>query len=149
MNTDWQKLAHTSQYQTAVAIKETLARQDINEATVGLEELIEALSRSDQRALRSQLLRLMAHIIKWQTQPELRSRSWAASIESARIEIEDLLELEPSLRATVPGLLTTLFNKAQRLAEKEMGQKAALDELSWRAVFEDEYDWPADVKEEE
>lgn len=98
------------------------------------------MSRSDKRALRSQLMRLMAHIIKWKFQPERRSKSWAMTIENARIEIEDLLELEPSLKPSVPDLLHELFGKAKRLAEKEMDRAAPVTELSWQEVFEDEYE---------
>ena len=140
MTTNWQELANKSQYQTAVAVKEKLAEQEISDAAAGLEELIDALSRSDQRALRSQLLRLMSHIIKWKTQAERRSRSWAASIESARIEIEDLLELEPSLKPKVPALLPELFGKAKRLAEKEMGRKAEINSLTEIEVFNEDYE---------
>ena len=135
----WQELAITSHYQTAVAVKQEMLKGNLEEATTGIEELIEALSRSDKRALRSQLIRLMAHIMKWKTQPELRTRSWAATIENARIEIEELLEFEPSLKPSVPGLLRELFEKAKRLAEREMGQKTSLTELSWKEVFEEEY----------
>lgn len=147
MDTNWQELANTSQYQTAVAVKEKLDGKEIGEASAGLEELIEALSRSDQRALRSQMLRLMSHIIKWKTQEGRRSRGWAVSIESARVEIEDLLDLEPSLKPKVSPLLTELFDKAKRLAEKEMGQKAKVSGLTEAEVFEDEYDIEADIDE--
>ncbi len=143
MDTNWQELANTSQYQTAVAVKEKLDRREISEAAAGLEELIEALSRSDQRALRSQMLRLMSHIIKWKTQEGQRSRGWAVSIESARVEIEDLLDLEPSLKPKAPLLVTELFDKARRLAEKEMGQKAKVSGLTEAEVFGDEYDLEA------
>lgn len=135
----WHDLATTSHYQTAVTIKQALEAGNTDEAMTGLEELIEALSRSDRRALRSQLIRLMAHIIKWHTQPDSRSRSWAATIENARIDIEDLLELEPSLRPSLPGLLKELFGKAKRSAEKEMAVKTSLTELSWEEVFEVDY----------
>ena len=59
----------------------------VQEAAKGVEELIEALSRSEKRALKSQLVRLMLHIIKWQSQPERRSSSWVASIKDARDEM--------------------------------------------------------------
>jgi hypothetical protein len=135
----WHDLATTSHVQTAIAVKQVLVDGHIDEAMVGLEELIDALSRSDKRALRSQLIRLMAHVIKWHTRPDQRSRSWAATIENARIDIEELLELEPSLRPSVPGLLKELFEKAKRSAEKEMSAKTARTEISWHEVFEDDY----------
>jgi hypothetical protein len=137
---NWHELATTSHYQTAVAIKQALCQGNVEEAITGVEELIEALSRSDKRALRSQLIRLMAHIIKWKTQVERRSHSWTATIENARIEIEELLELEPSLAPAVPELLKELFGKAKRSAEKEMGRKTSIVALSWKEVFEADYD---------
>ena len=136
---DWRELATTSHYQTALTIKQELLKGNVEEAAAGMEELIEALSRSDKRELRSQLIRLMAHIIKWKAQPEGRSRGWAATIESARVEIEELLELEPSLKPALPALLGELFEKAKRVAEKEMNQKASLAGLTWKEAFEDEY----------
>jgi hypothetical protein len=136
---DWQELATTSHYQTAVTVKEELLKGNIEEATAGLEELIEALSRADKRALRSQLIRLMTHIIKWQTQPAHRSRSWVATIANARVEIAEMLEFEPRLKPFVPVWVTDLFEKAKYLAEKEMGQETTLTELSWQDVFDHEY----------
>ncbi len=57
----WKELALTSHYQTAVAIKNELKQRHFEESTTGIEALIDALSRSDKRALRSQLTRLMMH----------------------------------------------------------------------------------------
>ena len=138
--TDWHTLAVDSHYQTATAIRQHLLAGDVEEAIAGIEALIEALSRSDRRALRSQLIRLMAHVIKWQSQPNRRSRSWVVTIANARIEIEELVEMEPSLRLLVPDLIDELFDKATRLAEKEMGRPGVVDELSWEEIFEDDYD---------
>ncbi len=137
---NWRELATSSQYETAKAIKQELVNGNAEEAALGIEELIESLSRSDKRALRSQLIRLMAHIIKWKTQPEKSSGSWAGTIENARVEIDELLEFEPSLKPSVSGLLTELFPKAQRIAEKEMSRKSEITELSAQEVFEDTYE---------
>ena len=61
---DWEELALISHYQTAKAIRDTLKEGNVDDAAQGSEELIEALSRSDERALKSHLTRLMQHIIK-------------------------------------------------------------------------------------
>ncbi|MDQ3249043.1 MAG: DUF29 domain-containing protein [Chloroflexota bacterium] len=135
----WHELATFSHYQTATAIRHELLQGDIEEAIEGIEELVAALSRSDQRELKSQLIRLMAHIIKWKSQPERRSRSWITTIVNARVEIETLLEFEPHLNPLVPGLLQGLWVKAKRVAEKEMGKPSIIDTLSWQEVFEDDY----------
>ena len=67
---DWELLALTDQYSTAVAIREALREGDVDGATEGLEKLIDALSRSDERGLESHLICLMQHLIKWKVQPE-------------------------------------------------------------------------------
>ena len=139
MITHWQELVLTSHLQTAQAIKDELANGNFEEAATGIEVLAEALGKSEKRALRSQLIRLMTHIIKWKTQPQMQNRSWAGSIENARVEIEELLEFEPSLRPAVPQLIVELFDKAKRVAEKEMGRQAAIFSLTWQDVFVDKY----------
>ncbi len=136
---DWHELATTSQYQTAIAIRQELSKGNLKGALAGIDELVDALGRSDRREVRSQVIRLMAHIITWKTPPGQQRRSWAVPIEHARIEIEELLELEPSLRPCVPDLLQELFSKARRVAEKDMGTKTPLEALSRGEVFDDEY----------
>ncbi|MBW3585327.1 MAG: DUF29 domain-containing protein, partial [Cyanobacteria bacterium 0813] len=94
---DWDWLAVCSHYQTAVTVQTLLKEGKSMEATAGLESLIEAMGRTEKRALKSQLIRLMLHIIKWKSQPQKQTTSWAISILSARREIEDIQEEVPSL----------------------------------------------------
>ncbi len=136
---NWKELAMTSYYQTAIAIKDQLKHGYVEETRAGIEELIDALSRSDKRALRSQLTRLMMHIIKWQIQPEFRSRSWQSSISNARIEIEELLEDEPHLKPKVSQLWDKCFKSACKIAKDETGIKPTLSELTEKDVFETKY----------
>lgn len=135
----WKDLAMTSHYQTAIAIKNELASNHIESAQSGIEELIEALIRADKRALKSQITRLIMHIIKWKTQPEKRTPSWVYSIESARMEIQDLLADEPSLKSYLETLPDELFAKAKKLAEAEMNVKSEVRGLTKEELFEIEY----------
>jgi hypothetical protein len=135
----WRQLAIDSHYQTALAIKNELEENQIESAKAGIEELIEALSRSDKRALKSQMIRLMMHIIKWKTQPDKRTPSWVYSIESARMEIADLLADEPSLKPMLESLPTDLFKKAKKLAEAEMNLKSDVVALTQEELFDREY----------
>jgi hypothetical protein len=138
---NWQKLSSTSHYKTAMAVKNEIAIGNLSEAFIGIEELIQALSRSEKRALKSQLVGLMLHIIKWQSQPERRSLSWIASIKDAREEITDIQEETPSLNNNViEELWDKVFIIAKRDAQAEMGKKSAVTALSWQTVFEDDYD---------
>lgn len=138
---DWQVLSSSSHYKTAVAIKNELQNGNMKEAYTGIEELIEALSRSDKRTLKSQVIRLMMHVIKWKSQPERRSFSWVASIKDAREEITDIQEETPSLTNQV---IQDMWNKclqiAIRDAQGEMNKKTDIKVLSWKEVFEDSYD---------
>jgi hypothetical protein len=137
---DWQELSATSHYQTALEIEQELEKGNVEEASTGLKELIEALGRSEKRALKSHLTRLMAHIIKWKTQPVKRSRSWVATIYNARDEIKDIQEETPSL---TNDMIEEIWNKclqsANREAEADMNQDSSVSELTWQEVFEDDY----------
>ena len=138
---DWDWLAVCSHYQTAVTVQTLLKTGKSMEATAGLESLIEAMGRTERRALKSQLIRLMLHIIKWKCQPQKQTASWAISILSARREIEDIQEEVPSLnRDAVESIWDKCFQAAVKEAEIEMRKvKSHLTSLSWSEVFEDEY----------
>lgn len=81
---NWEDLSTDSPILLAEAVKEELENGNIAEAQVGLQTLIDAMSRSDRRAMESFLTLLMAHVIKWKAQPEKRSVSWAKTILNAR-----------------------------------------------------------------
>lgn len=138
---DWQALSAESHYQTACQIERALLDGNYDEAEAGIKELREALGRSEKRALKSQLVRLMVHIIKWQTQPDRRSYGWAASIYSAREEIADIQGETPSLTDDV---VREMWDKCLRVAIREaageMSQKSPISSLSWDDVFEEEYE---------
>lgn len=140
MATNWQVLSASSPYRTALAVQQALRDGDQAEAVNGIQELIDAMSRSDKRALKSQLVRLMMHIIKWHSQPERRSLSWVSSIENARDEIADIREETPSLNeAVIQSLWPKAFAMARREAEAEIDRRSAVEALSWDDVFKTEY----------
>jgi hypothetical protein len=139
---DWELLALTDQYYTAVAIRDALREGDMDGATAGLEELIDALSRSDERALESHLIRLMQHIIKWKVQPERRSPSWAATIREQRRQIQRLQNRYP--RFTNRYIQDTLWDDCYagglNEAAVEMNrERIEAVPLSWDEVFEMPY----------
>lgn len=130
---DWESLAVCSHYQTAVAVRQLLQEGKSVEAGEGLDSLIEAMGRTEKRAVQSQLIRLMSHIIKWKCQPERRSSSWAITILSARNEIEDSQEEVPSInRNFIESIWDKCFKKAMKEAVIEMGKKCELTSLSWK-----------------
>jgi hypothetical protein len=147
MSTKWQELAASSHYQTAVAVRHALAHGELSAATEGIEELIDALTKAEKRAVKSHLIRLMAHILKWDTQPKMRSRSWAFTIRHARQEIADSQEETPSLtRQVIEGMWDKCFQRACDQAEQEMREPPTVDGLTWQQVFEDDYEVPHDPR---
>jgi len=84
-----------------------------------LVEELEGLTKRDERALGSQLKRVMAHLLKQRHQPERATRSWEDSIENGREEIADILEQSPSLHRTLPGLMTRNYPRAVSQAARD------------------------------
>jgi hypothetical protein len=86
--------------QQAEALR-TAARVGSNQSLdwENLAEEIEDLGKSARRELQSQIRRIVRHLLKLQHSPAKEPRrGWAESIVDARAEIEDLLEVSPSLR---------------------------------------------------
>ena len=89
-----------------------------------IENLIEELtdmSKSDQRALYSHLKNLLMHLLKWQFQATIQSKSWQYSIVNARLEIKDLLKDSPSLHPRMMAEYANIYNDAKLLASIETG----------------------------
>jgi hypothetical protein len=84
-------------------------------------EEVEALGKSDRRAIKSRLEVLLMHLLKWQFQPEARSRSWQATILEQRLRIADILADSPSLKNYLPTALEAAYASACRLAAIETG----------------------------
>ena len=75
-------------------------------------EELEGLTRRDERALGSQLKRVMAHLLKQRYQAERSTRSWETSIRNGREQIADILDQSPSLRRLLPGLMDKNYPRA-------------------------------------
>ena len=67
-----------------------------------LVEEIESLGKQQRQELRNRLGVLIGHLLKWDYQPEKRSKSWQVTIQIQRREIEDILEDNPSLKSYLP-----------------------------------------------
>ena len=80
---------------------------------------LKGLTKRDERALGAQLKRIMAHRLKQRDQPQLASRSWQESIENSREEIADIREQSPSLRRTLPGLMSKNYPRAVAQATRD------------------------------
>ncbi|WYL93762.1 MAG: DUF29 domain-containing protein [Gloeotrichia echinulata IR180] len=86
-------------------------------------EEIESMGRSEKRELKSRVIVLLMHLLKWQYQPEKRSESWRSTISEQRICIETLLEDSPSLQTLLAELFADCYQKARIKASDETGIK--------------------------
>ncbi|MFC5413027.1 DUF29 domain-containing protein [Larkinella bovis] len=144
MKPDWQDLVSSSYPETVSTIRKMIEQNEYDEAIAGLDELEESMSKHEQRAVKSQLTRLMAHILKWRYQPDKRSTSQVRSIIGARIEIEEAQDAMPSLNdAFIESVWPRCFDHAITMAKAEMNlsrkDKFEPAPLTWQEVFEDEY----------
>ena len=95
-------------------------------AEIDLENLIEeieSMGKSEKRELKSRLIVLLMHLLKWQYQPEKRSESWRSTITEQRICIELLLEDSPSLQPLLIEIFASCYEKARLKASEETGMK--------------------------
>jgi len=84
-------------------------------------EEIESMGKREQRELRSRLIVLLIHLLKWQYQPGKQSHSWRSTISEQRICLEELLEDSPSLKPFLPEVFTKCYQKARIKAAAETG----------------------------
>lgn len=92
-----------------------------------LAEEIEDLGKEQFVKLRGSFRIVLLHMLKWDHQPERRSRSWAGSIATDRIDLADVLEDNPSLRRGQEEAVATGYRWARVRAGVEM--KPAMDDL--------------------
>jgi hypothetical protein len=88
-------------------------------------EEIRSLGDSEFKGARSQLRRMLMHLIKQKIQPERDGGSWRASIVNAQSEIQDAIDLSPSLRRKLEKSLERVYAQAITHACYETGLKAA------------------------
>ena len=89
-------------------------------------EEIEAMGQRERRELTSRLIVLIMHLLKWQFEPENRSKSWTNTIRHQRTEIELLLEDSSSLRRELSERATMAYPRALSAAIEETGLSATL-----------------------
>lgn len=93
-------------------------------ALLDLENLLgelEYIVRKERNALRSRLVITIAHLLKCEFQPGLKSKSWRLTLYAQRAKIEDILENSPSLARHVLPYARGDYAKAVRQAVHETG----------------------------
>ncbi|MFZ4675276.1 MAG: DUF29 domain-containing protein [Nodosilinea sp.] len=84
-------------------------------------EEIEDMGRRERQSLKSNLVVLLLHLLKWQFQPDQQSNSWKASIVEHRQRLQDSLEESPSLKPYLKTILPRAYGNAVERAAAETG----------------------------
>jgi hypothetical protein len=89
-----------------------------------LAEYLEDMARRDRREVKSRLVILIAHVLKWTRQPDKRGGSWRRTIVAQRQELDDVLE-SGTLRNHAEAILAKAYAAAVEQAIAETGLPAA------------------------
>lgn len=101
---------------------------------VNVMELIEELEEmggSERNELENRLVVLLAHLLKWQSQPECRSRSWRLTLKEQRLAIATRIKRSPSLKPRLAELGEDAYPRAVIVAARETDR----DEEAFPATF--------------
>ena len=82
-------------------------------------EELESMGREQRHAIASSYRLLIAHLLKWQFQPDRRSRSWAVTITRERANIAEREADNRSLAADAAEIVAAAYPRAVREAMRE------------------------------
>jgi len=82
---------------------------------------IEDMARSQRRSLKSNLIVVLLHLLKWQYQAEKRSSSWESSLLEHRYRLRDDIQDSPSLKPYLETILAESYIRAAKQAKAETG----------------------------
>ncbi|AFZ56013.1 DUF29 domain-containing protein [Anabaena cylindrica FACHB-243] len=106
-------------------IETTVAKlQGQDYANVDWANLIEEIGdmgRSERKSLKSNLIVILLHLLKWQFQPDKRSGSWEGSIIEHRRRVQESLQDSPSLKPYLESIFTECYTQAVKQAKAETG----------------------------
>lgn len=109
-------------YSWAMRQAELLRQGRFAEADIAnIVEEIESLGRGERSTLRSFAARVIQHMLKWDYQPERRTRSWRSSIQIHRIHAQQQLAENPGLKPQLPVILDEAYRLGVALAMDETG----------------------------
>ena len=96
-------------------------------------EEIEDVGKSEQRELANRLSLLLAHLLKWQFQPERRGSSWQCTIREQRRALKARLQRTPSLKAMLrdPTWWDEIWADAVGTAAAETGLATFPEQCPW------------------
>jgi hypothetical protein len=88
---------------------------------VAIAEEIDDVGEEQYHRLESALRVLLHHLLKWDYQPDARSRSWSITIREQRRRADRQLTKNPGLKARLTEALTDAYEDARDEAARETG----------------------------
>lgn len=134
-------------YSWAVEQAALLRAGRIAEADVlNIAEEIDDVGNEQYSRLESALRIVLLHLLKWDHQPERRSRSWWASIRVQRNHVRRVLKKNPGLKPEVDGAIVEAYETARIEASAQTSLELEVFPLdcpySWDEIMERPIDWP-------
>jgi hypothetical protein len=111
-------------------------------------EEIDDVGEEQYDKLESALRVLALHVLKWDYQPSMRSRSWTLTIREQRRRAERQLRKNPGLKSQVEEALETAYEDARIEAASETGLPLSVFPVSrpfeYAEIMERSIVWPGD-----
>jgi hypothetical protein len=89
-------------------------------------EEIESMGRKEKSAVRSNLIVVLMHLLKWKYQSEKCTNSWRSSIREHRRRLRDDFKTSPSLKPYFMQEFAECYQDARELAADETGLELQL-----------------------
>lgn len=86
---------------------------------VNLVEEVESLGKQQRQELENRLTILLGHLLKWDYQPDCRSKSWKATIREQRRATQKLIRQNPSLKPYLEEAIADAYESGLDLVVRE------------------------------
>lgn len=118
-----EKLYERDYSQWAETMADLLASGNLTELDIeNLVEEVRDLSKRERDSLLRSIRLIIHHLLKWDYQPQLRSRSWLVTVQRERSNVADYLADSPSLKKYMTDEhLDKIYKKARLDAIAETG----------------------------
>jgi hypothetical protein len=136
-------------YSWAVEQAALLRAGKITEAdALNIAEELDDVGNEQYDKLESALRVILLHLLKWDHQPERRSRSWYASIRVQRNHVTRVLRKNPGLKPHIAEAITAAFEdvRIEAAAETNLSEATFPQEspYGWDEIMTRAIDWPDD-----
>ena len=84
-------------------------------------EEIEDMGRNEKRAIESNLVVVLLHLLKYKYQPEKKTNSWKASIREHRRRLRKAFSVSPSLKPYLKEVFAESYQDSREQAADETG----------------------------